>query len=589
MASDKVERKLSAILAADVAGYSRLMGVDEEGTLASLNGHRREHIDPCIARHRGRIVKTTGDGFLAEFSSVVEAVRCAAEVQDGMAERNANVASDRRLEFRIGVNLGDVIVEGDDIFGDGVNIAARLEGLAELGGIAVSAIVKDHIGNRLDLTLEDLGERTLKNIARPIRAYRIRSGNRATTTPALPPLSVPDKPSLAVLPFQNMSGDSEQDYFADGIVEDIITALSRFKSFAVVARNSSFVYKGRAIDVRQAGKELGVRYVLEGSVRRSGNRLRITAQLVDGVTGAHLWARNFDGALEEVFDFQDSITESVATLVEPRIQAAEIERSRRERPESVATYDIYLQALTKISSESVKDNADAYALLTEALAREPDNGVFLAHAAWALEHRTTMGWPPIGPDDRQTCADLARRGLEHAGGDAMLMAHCGMTLLLGARDYDWGMAVVQAAVEANPNNLLIVARAGIAHLFFGSIEDALTYLHRANRMSPGDSGAHFSLIGIAIAHLIRGDYTEALGWAARALASNPNFDPTYWVLIAANAHLGRMDEAHRFLEKLKRISPGVSLASIRAAQHGKYPSRVAATLEGLRLAGLEED
>ena len=328
--------------------------------------------------------------------------------------------------------------------------------------------------------------------------------------------------------------------------------------------------------------------MLEGSVRRVGNRLRITAQLVDGVTGAHLWARNFDGALEDVFDFQDRITESVATLVEPRIQAAEIERSRRERPGSVATYDIYLQALTRISSESAKDNAEAYELLTEALAHEPDNGVFLAHAAWALEHRISMGWPSIGPDDRRTCGDLARRGLEHAGGDAMLMAHCGMSLLLGAKDYDLGMAVVQAAVEANPNNLLIVVRAGIAHLFFGSIEDALTYLHRANRLSPGDLGAHFSLIGIAVVQMIRGDYNEALVWAARSLASNPNFDPTYWVLIAANAHLGRMDEAHRLLENLRRIVPGVSLASIRAAQAGRDPSRHTAILEGLRLAGLEE-
>ena len=322
-----------------------------------------------------------------------------------------------------------------------------------------------------------------------------------------------------------------------------------------------------------------------GQCTEVGNRLRITAQLVDSVTGAHLWARNFDGALEDVFDFQDRITESVATLVEPRIQAAEIERSRRERPGSVATYDIYLQALTKISSESAKDNAEAYELLTQALAHEPDNGVFLAHAAWALEHRITMGWPSIGPDDRQKCADLARRGLEHAGGDAMLMAHCGMSLLIGAKDYDWGMAVVQAAVEANPNNLLIVARAGIANLFFGSIEDALTYLHRANRLSSGDPGAHFSLTGIGIVHMIRGNYDEALVWAARALASNPNFDPTYWVLIAANAHLGRMDEARRFLENLKRNSPGVTIASIKAAQHARDPSRHAAILEGLRLAG----
>jgi TolB-like protein len=398
----------------------------------------------------------------------------------------------------------------------------------------------------------------------------------------------PVAPSLAVMPFHNLGGDPEQDYFADGVVEDIITALSRFKSFAVIGRNSTFVYKGHTVDVRQVANELGVRYVLEGSVRRAGNRLRITAQLLDGVIGAHLWARNFDGALEEVFDFQDKITESVATLVEPRIQAAEIERSRRERSGSIATYDIYLRALTKISSESAKDNADAYALLTEALALEPENALFLSHAAWALEHRISMGWPSIGPDDRQKCGDLARRGLEHAGGDAMMMAHCGMALLLGAKDYDWGMAVVLAAVDANPNNLLIVARAGIANLLCGSLEDALIYLHRANQLSPGDRGAHFALTGIAIAHLILGDYTEALAWGTRSLASNPTFDATYWLLIAANAHLGRMGEAHRFLEELRKNSPGATVASIKAAHPDKDASRFAALDEGLRLAGLDE-
>jgi len=389
------------------------------------------------------------------------------------------------------------------------------------------------------------------------------------------------------MPFRNLGGDPEQDYFADGVVEDIITALSRFTSFAVIARDSSFVYKGRSVDVRQMASELGARYVLEGSVRRAGNRLRISAQLVDGVAGAHLWARNFDGTLEDVFDFQDKITESVAMLVEPHIQAAEIERSRRERPGSVAIYDIYLRALNKISSESAKDNAEACALLSEALALEPDNAVFLAHAAWALEHRSTMGWPPIGPDDRRKCAELARRGLEHAGGDAMLMALCGMALLLSAKDYDWGLAVVQAAVEANPNNLMIVVRAGIANLLCGSLDDALTYFHRANRLSPGDPGAHFSLAGIAHVHLIRKEYAEALTWAARSLASNPNFDVTYWILIAGNAHLGRMADAHRFLRELRELSPGVTMASIRAGHPDNDPTRVATMFEGLRLAGLE--
>ena len=588
-------RKIAAILVADVVGYSRLAGADEDRTLARLRALRSDLIDPTIAVHHGRVVKRTGDGALVEFRSVVDAVRCAIEVQHAMRERNAGVPADRRIEFRVGIHLGDVVEESDgDLMGDGVNIAARLEGVCEAGGVCISEDAYRQVRDRMKDRFADLGEQTLKNIERPMRAYRVLPADEPAKAEAARPeagvaqLPLPDRPSIAVLPFQNMSGDTEQDYFADGIVEDIITALSRFRSFAVIARNSSFVYKGRAVDVRQVARELGVRYVLEGSVRRAGERLRITAQLVDGITGAHLWARNFDGLLEDIFDFQDRITKSVATLVEPRIQAAEIERSRRERPGSVATYDIYLRALTKISSESAEDNADAYALLTEALALEPDNAVFLAHAAWALERRISLGWPAIDKDDREKCADLARRGLEHAAGDAMLMAHCGMSLLLGAKDYDWGMAVVQAAVEANPNNLLIVARAGIANMLCGSIEDALTYLHRANQLSPGDPGAHFAMAGIAMVHMIRADYDEALAWATRALASGPNFLPSLWVATAATAHLGRMDEAHRFLETLRRITPGVTIGSLKALEQYKDPSRFAAILEGLRLAGLDE-
>ncbi len=395
-------------------------------------------------------------------------------------------------------------------------------------------------------------------------------------------------PSLAVLPFHNLSSDPEQDYFADGVVEDIITALSRFKSFAVIARNSSFVYKGRNVDVRQVAEDLGVRYVLEGSVRRAGDRLRINAQLVDGLDGAHLWAQNFDGGLDDVFDFQDRITESVVTLVEPYVQIAEIERSRRERPKSIAAYDMYLQALPKLYSETEKQYREAYALLLKALVIEPDSAVILAHAAWVLGHRHTMGWAQIGPDDKQRCTEMSRRGLDHAGGDAMAMAQCAMMLIHTAKDYDWGMAVIQSAVEANPNSLAVVFRAGIAHLHCGSIEDALGYFYRASRLSPRDPSAHYSLTGIAHAQMVLGNYAEALGWARRSLAVNSNFAPTYWMLIAAAAHLGRMEEAHRHLAQFRTITPDVTIARIRAGQPAKDPSRLAAILEGLRLAGLEE-
>ena len=415
----------------------------------------------------------------------------------------------------------------------------------------------------------------------PRVGYRLVRPNAVEATSPAPP-------ALAVLPFANLSGDAEQEYFADGVVEDVITALSRFRNFSVIARNSSFAYKGRAVDVRQVAKELGVRYVLEGSVRRAGDRLRIAAQLVEANTGAHLWAEHFDGALAAVFDFQDRITEAVATLVEPHIQAAEIARSRAERPGSVAAYDILLQAVPKINKETDKDNAEAYALLTRALALEPDNALLLSHAAWALDHRGAMGWPPIGPDDRQKCTELARRGLQRAAGDPTVMGKCGIALIQTAKEYDWGMAVIESAAKANPNNMLIAAQAGVGHLHCGNVEDALAYFHRAIRLSPNDPDAHISMTGVAHAEMVLGNYAEALAWAARSLALNTTFDPTFWMLIAANAHLGRMAEARRFLEALKTFAPDVTIARIRAGQAAKDPGRIEPILEGLRLAGLEE-
>ena len=361
-------RRLTAIVAADVAGYSRLMGADEEGTHERLKGHLRELVDPKIEEHRGRVVKNSGDGFLAEFASVVDAVRCAVEVQRGMADRNEGTPSEQRIEFRIGINLGDVIVEEHDIFGDGVNVAARLEGLAEPGGVFISNTVHDHVRDRLPFAFEDLGEQQVKNIARPVRVYRVRPGS---PLPSPPPhagegsarsarvgagqpraLPLPDKPSIAVLPFANMSGDPEQEYFVDGMVEEIITALSRIRWFFVIARNSSFTYKGQSVDVKQVGRELGVRYVLEGSVRKAGNRVRITGQLIDAVTGAHLWADRFDGSLEDVFELQDKVASSVAGVIEPALQAAETARSAGRPTDDLTAYDLYLRAYAMVLSSA---------------------------------------------------------------------------------------------------------------------------------------------------------------------------------------------------------------------------------------------
>src|SRR5258705_1341978 len=343
-------RRLAAILAADVAGYSRLMGADEEGTHERLKALRCELVDPKIAEHHGRIVKTTGDGLLVEFASVVDAVRCAVEVQLAMPERNTSVAAESRIELRIGINLGDVIVEGDDLYGDGVNIASRIEALADAGGVSVSITVHDHVGDRLPFVFEDLGEQQVKNIARPVRVYRVGpwpsrppAGETPAVQPGTPPaLPLPDKPSIAVLPFANMSGDPEQEYFADGMVEEIITALSRIRCIFVIARNSSFTYKGKAVDVKQVGRELGVRYILEGSVRKAGQRLRITGQLIDALTGTHLWADRFDASLEDIFELQDKIAVSVAGVIEPTLQAAEIHRSAARQTTDLSAYDLYL-------------------------------------------------------------------------------------------------------------------------------------------------------------------------------------------------------------------------------------------------------
>jgi TolB-like protein len=408
-----------------------------------------------------------------------------------------------------------------------------------------------------------------------------------TQAPARPPAE-PVLPSLAVMPFQNLSGDPGEDYFADGIVEDIITALSRFTSFAVIARNSSFVYKGRIADVRQVAKELGVRYVLEGSVRRAGERLRITAQLVDAMSGTHLWAEKFDGAIADVFDVQDRITEAVAVAIEPHIMQAEIDRAHRKRPESLDAYDMYLRALAKLYTMRPEDNAEAYAQMMRAIALEPNHAPFLTNAVWALEFRLGMGWPALTSDDRTTCLDLARRALANAAGDPTVLAQCGSALVMIGRDYDYGLQILADALAVNPNNQYLLVAAAVAKLHCGDIEEALAHSRRAIMMSPRDPLGEWSLTAIAHAHIALGDHDEALKAAERSLAVNANYEPTYWMLIAANAQLGRMDEARRWLAKFRVLAPGATVAGIRDGQPAKYPDRMAAILDGLRLAGLEE-
>ncbi len=416
-----------------------------------------------------------------------------------------------------------------------------------------------------------------------------RVGYRLMTTSPSAAVGVSaTRPVVAVLPFQNLSGDADAEYFADGIVADIITALSRFRSLAVLSRNSSFAYRGRTIDTRTIAHDLGAGYLLEGSVRRSGDRLRITAQLVEGDGGVTLWTNRFDGDLSEIFDFQDRITESVATLVAPAIEASELVHSRQQRPESAATYDLFLRARAYIDDELVEGNAKGYALLTDALRREPDNALILAHAAWALEHRTAMGWPPIGPDDHEKCVEHARNGIRLANGNPRVMAHCAVALVQTGKDYDGGMAVIEQAAAANPNDLYVLTAAGVLTMHCGDLDRAMDYFDRALRLGGHEPHSRFALTGIAHVQILRGNFDAALDFAARSLAINDRFDASYWMLIAANAHLGRMEEAHVWREALLTIAPGITIARILRGQPAKYPERFAAILNGLRLAHLPE-
>ena len=447
-------RRLTAILAADVAGYSRLMGPDEEGTHERLQGHLRELVNPKITEHRGRVVKNTGDGFLAEFASVVDTVRCAVDMQRGMAERNTGTPPDKRIEFRIGINLGDVIAEGEDIFGDGVNVAARLEGLAEPGGICVSRVVRDQVRDRLDYTFEDLGEQHVKNIARPVRVYRVRDREVIVDEPitAPPPsLPLPDKPSIAVLPFANMSADPEQEYFADGMVEEIITALSRIRWLFVIARNSTFTYKGQAVDVKRVGRELGVRYVLEGAVRKGGGRVRITAQLIEAETGAQLWADRFEGSLEDLFELQDQVANGVAGVIEPALQAAETALSANRPTNDLTAYDLYLRAYAMYSASHQRQMRQALALLEEAIARDPQYGPALAFAAYCCMQLVSDAAAPDRDTIRQKGIDFGRRAVELAENVPGVLADAAMALASFGEEIDAMIALVDRALAFNPS------------------------------------------------------------------------------------------------------------------------------------------
>jgi adenylate cyclase len=581
-------RRLAAILAADVAGYSRLMGAGEEGTLERLKALRRELVDPKIAEHHGRIVKTTGDGLLVEFPSVVDAVRCAVAVQQAMPERNTGVGADNRIELRIGINLGDVIVEGEDLYGDGVNIAARIEALADAGGVFVSNTVHDHVRDRLPFVFEDLGEQQVKNIARPVRVYRVGprpSRPPAGETPAVQPtapLPLPDKPSIAVLPFANMSGDPEQAYFADGMVEEIITALSRIRWLFVIARNSSFTYKGQAIDVKQAGRELGVRYVLEGSVRKAGGRVRITAQLIDALTGAHLWADRFDGSLEDVFDLQDKVAISVAGIIEPTLETSEIRRSERRPTHDLDAYDLYLRALPILFAFPSRERVlEALGFLDRAIARDPRYGPALALAS--VGHARLYDWGEDVETNRQRGVARARLAVEAAGDDPGVLALAAFPLSFLGEDIATQIELVDRALALNPSFARAWFLRGVFSVWAGEPDLAIEQVETSLRLNPRDRRGNYNW-PLGIAHFFARRFDEALAKLLVAVQDTPAWPWPYRGLAACYAHMGRSDEARAVIVQLQTLTTELlpHRLPFRKPEHREL------LLSGLRLAAGKE-
>jgi TolB-like protein/Tfp pilus assembly protein PilF len=584
-------RKLAAILAADVVGYSRLAGADEDRTLARLRALRSDLIDPTIAVHKGRVVKRTGDGALVEFRSVVDAVRCAIEVQNGMIERNAGVPSERRIEFRIGIHLGDVVEESDgDLMGDGVNIAARLEGIAEPNGICLSNAAYEQVRDKLKEEFVDLGDKELKNIARPVRAYRVKlSRNAPQAGPTAPEdpsmrLVLPDKPSIAVLPFQNMSGDPEQEYFADGMVEDIITGLSRIKWLFVIARNSSFVYKGKAIDIRQVGRELGVRYVLEGGVRKAGNRLRITAQLIEAETGAHLWADRYDGALEDVFDLQDQITDRVVGIVEPSLRQSEIERSRRKRPENLDAYDLYLRALPHVTLMKPEEVGVAAAFLEDALKLDPNYAA--AHGLIARCHE--IRYMQAGFDEAERIAGLRHARAAIAGGadDATALGAAAVAIAGLGKDLEGALRAVERALTLNPSSATALYWCAHLHAISGNAAAATSHANRALRLSPFDPLAFEAYGAYGVVAIQEARYDDAASQYAKAVEASSGFSSFYFCQAIALALAGRIEEARPIVRRALEIEPTFRIRLI--FELGVVPAISNKFAEGARLLGLPE-
>jgi adenylate cyclase len=580
-----VRRRLAAILAADVVGYSRLVRSDETGTLAALRAHREELIEPQVARHEGRVVKLMGDGLLAEFPSAVNAVMAAVEIQRAMAERHAGVPESKRLNYRIGINIGDIVVEGRDILGDGVNVAARLQALAPASGICIAENVRDELAGKLDLACEDLGEQRLKNIAKPIRVYLILP-DRMLAEPALGGDAVlPDRPSIVVLPFVNLSGDPAQDFLADGITEDIITALARLSWLFVIARNSAFVYRGKATDVRQVARELGVRYVLEGSVRMAGRRMRVTGQLIDAETRKHIWAERYDRVPEDLFAVQDDITERVVAAVEPHLYAEEGFRASGRQPDSIDTWGLVVRALQLINKVERRQNEEARKLLRSAIALAPDYARAHALLSWAVWWAALCYWYPDSREGYREAAVHAHDALSYDPGDPWARMISGLCLST-AGQHDRALNELRTALSLNPSFALGHMAFGWALLRAGRFDEAIAETGQALSLSPLDSfsGFYTAIHGLALLGARR--FEEALPFLRGSVAAFAEYAGHYNTLISCCGHLGLLDEAKEYIAARNRIGPPLRLAVLRE-NLGRFAHRDI-FIEGLEKAGVPE-
>lgn len=577
MSDKRVERRLAAVMAADVAGYSRLMGRDEEGTLARLKSIRAHLIDGKMAEHRGRIVKTTGDGFLAEFASAVDAARCAFDIQSNMGAQNADVPSDQRIEFRIGIHVGDIIVDDDDIFGDGVNIAARLEGIGEPNGICISDDAYRQLRTKVDLVFADMGPQSLKNIAEPMRAWRwLRDGGMPEPPAAAQPaLAIPDKPSIAVLPFQNMSADPEQDFFADGIAEDIITALSRFPSLFVIARNSSFSFKERTADVKQVGRELGVRYVLEGSLRKAGNRVRVTAQLIEAETGTHVWAERYDRDLADIFAVQDEITHATTTAIAPAIAVAERQRAMRKAPASLDAWGAYQRGMWHLAKANAAEDALAEQFFRRAIELDP---------TFAPGHNGLSAVLSRSKGTQREEEAAARRAVALDSGDADARARLALALLARG-DHRGARSEAETALALCPNLAAAHGALGVILAYSGQPKEGAEALDACIRLDPRAPTLVNRLNQIALARYFCRDYAAAIDAAERVIRSFPDFPSSYRWLAASLGQLGRMEEARAALAKAVAVSEEAFEFQVRERPPWFRPAEHEMMLDGLRKAG----